>query len=216
MRNEFSVIRHAVLGVCCILSACATPTQPSAVIARISPDPAPVFNLQVVSPGGADGADAIYRSGQPKEEDWEYLEMKLGIKTVVKLNEFSDNISAAKELKLAQDHHIDVIPIYMQPEDAPHNLNLSAHPDESVLMRAVNALETKNNWPVLVHCSHGKDRTGLVVAVYSVRNKKFCKEAALKQMEYYGTSSILTGLKPMLNNPNIIESPNCINEWNAK
>ncbi len=214
MRNVFYVIRLAMLGVCFILTACPTKTQQSAIISRISPDPAPVFNFQVVNAGGIDGAEAVYRSGQPKKEDWDYLE-KLGIKTVIKLNEFSDIESAAEEIKLANDHHINVIPIYMQPEDLPHNLDLSAHPDENVLNQAVEALENSKR-PVLVHCSHGKDRTGLVVAVYRVRYKNYCTEAALKEMEHYGTSSSLSGLKPMLRSPNIIESSSCTNDWIAK
>jgi protein tyrosine phosphatase (PTP) superfamily phosphohydrolase (DUF442 family) len=214
MRNILSVIRLALLGLCFILTACTTKTQQSAIIARISPDPAPVFNFQVVNSGGSDGADAVYRSGQPKNGDWDYLE-KIGIKTVIKLNEFSDIESAAEEIKLANDHHINVIQMYMQPEDFPHNLDLSAHPDENLLRQAVEALESSKR-PVLVHCSHGKDRTGLVVAVYSVRNKNYCKEAALKEMDYYGTSSSLSGLKPMLDSPDIIESPGCTNEWIAK
>jgi protein-tyrosine phosphatase len=215
MRNVYAVIRLAWLIVCLILTACATPTQPSAVIARKSPNPAPVFNFQIVSAGGSAGADAVYRSGQPKKEDWDYLE-KIGVKTVVKLNLFSSDTEESEELSLAKKHNIKVIPIYMAPEDYPHNLNPWASPDEKALMQAVEALENKNNWPVLVHCSHGKDRTGLVVAIYSVRNKNYCKDAAYKQMQYYGTNPFLFGLKPMLDSPNIKENPDCTHEWDTK
>lgn len=214
MREVYSAIRLAMLGVCLILTGCTT-TQPSAVIARKSPDPAPIFNFQIVSPGGTDGADAVYRSGQPKKEDWDYLE-KIGVKTVVKLNKFSSDADASEELGLAKMHNINVIPIYMPPEDFPDNINPWASPDEKVLLQAVEALEDKNNWPVLVHCSHGKDRTGLIVAVYSMRNKNFCKDAAYEQMKYYGANPFLLGLKPMLDSTNIKESPSCIHEWSAK
>lgn len=215
MRNVYAVLRLAMLGACLILTACATPTQPSAVIARKSPDPAPIFNFQIVSQGGTDGAEAVYRSGQPKKEDWDYLE-KIGVKTVVKLNQFSSDADESEELGLAKKHNINVIPIYMPPEDFPKNINLWASPDEKVLMQAIEALENKNNWPVLVHCSHGKDRTGLVIAVYSVRNKNLCKDAAYKQMKYYGTNPLLFGLKPMLDSTSIKENPDCTHEWTAK
>ena len=216
MRNVYAVIRLTLLGVCLILTACATPTQPSAAIARKSPGPVPVFNFQIVSPGGTNGANAVYRSGQPTgDAEWDYLE-KIGIKTVVKLNKFSSDVDESEELRLAKKHNINLIPIYMPPEDFPHNFNLWASPDEKVLMQTVEALENKNNWPVLVHCSHGKDRTRLVVAVYSVRNKNFCKDAAYKQMKYYGTNPFLFGLKPMLDSPNIKENPDCTHEWTAK
>jgi Tyrosine phosphatase family len=212
MRNVYAVIRHAMLCVCFALAACATPTQPSAAVVKKSPEPAPVFNFQIVSSGGADGANAVYRSGQPKgDAEWAYLE-RIGIKTVVKLNEFSKEADESEELSLAKKHNIDVIPIYMPPEDFPQNWNPWAHPDEKALMQAVEALENNNNLPVLVHCSHGKDRTGLVVAVYSVRNKKYCKDAALNEMKYYGTSPFLFGLKPMLDSPNIIQNPSCTHD----
>lgn len=209
MRKTFPVIRLTAFGVCLILTACATPTQPSAVIARISPDAAPIFNLHVVSPVGTDSANTVYRSGQPRGDvEWGYLR-KMGIKAVVKLNEFSSDVNESEERSLAEKHNINLIRIYMAPEDFPHNWNPWAHPDEKTLMRAVEALENRNNLPALVHCSHGKDRTGLVVAVYSVRNKKYCKDTALNEMEHYGTSPFLFGLKPMLDSPNIKPSADC-------
>ena len=212
MRKADSVIRLTVFGVCLILTACTTQTQLSAVIARISPDAAPIFNLHVVSPDGTDSANAVYRSGQPRgDAEWDYLK-KMGIKTVVKLNEFSSDVNESEERSLAEKYNINLIRIYMAPEDFPHNWNPWAHPDEKALMQAVETLENRHNLPALVHCSHGKDRTGLVVAVYSVRNKKYCKDAALDEMEYYGTSSFLFGLKPMLDSPNITPSPDCTHQ----
>lgn len=202
--NNATVIRFAVLGFCWNLTACMTHTQPSAVIAGISPKPAPVFNFQVVSTG-SDGASAVYRSGQPTEDDWGYLE-QLGIKTVIKLNQFSGKVSSEDEVKAARAHHIAIIPVYMPPEDLPHNLDLSAHPDKKVLEQALSALANSNR-PVLVHCSHGKDRTGLVIAAYRIRYNNWCKKDAIKEMEYYGTNPLLTGLKPMLDD--IGESPSC-------
>ncbi|MDO8282230.1 MAG: tyrosine-protein phosphatase [Thermodesulfovibrionia bacterium] len=217
MRNVYPVIRLAMLGVCLILTACATLTQPSAVIAIKDPHPAPVYNFHIVIPGGTDGVGAIYRSGQPKgDADWCYLE-KIGIKTVVKLNKFSSDADESEELRLAKKHNINVIPLYMQPEDFPHNLNPWASPDENILKQAIEALEKGNNWPVLVHCSHGKDRTGLVIAAYTVRNKNFCKDTAYAQMRYYGTNPLLFGIKPRLyNSPNIKENPGCTHEWIAQ
>ncbi|MHB1619975.1 MAG: tyrosine-protein phosphatase [Sulfuricella sp.] len=210
MRNVYIAIRLAMLGVCLIMAACATPTKPSAVIASQGPHPAPINNFQIVI------TDGVYRSGQPKEDaDWDYLN-RIGIKTVVKLNRFSSDTTDVKELQLANKHGINVIPIYMQPEDFPHNWNPWASPDENALRQAIKALENRNNWPVLVHCSHGKDRTGLVVAIYSVRNKNFCKDAAYKQMKYYGSNPLLFGIKPMLDSHNIKENPDCTHEWIAQ
>ncbi|MGP1685073.1 MAG: tyrosine-protein phosphatase, partial [Giesbergeria sp.] len=155
-----------------LLFGCATPTQRSADIATQEPHPSPINNFQIVI------ADGVYRSGQPKgEADWNYLK-NIGITTVVKLNKFSSDADEAEEFRMARERNIKVIPIYMQPEDFPHNLNPWASPDLKDLMQAIEVLENRGNGKVLVHCSHGKDRTGLVVAVYSVRNRNLCKDAA--------------------------------------
>jgi protein tyrosine/serine phosphatase len=190
-----------------LLFGCATPTQPSADIATQVPHQSPINNFQIVI------ADGIYRSGQPKgEADWNYLK-DIGVTTVVKLNKFSSDADEAEEFRMAKERKIKVIPIYMQPEDFPHNLNPWASPDFNDLMQTIKVLENRDKGKVLVHCSHGKDRTGLVVAVYSVRNKNFCKDAAYEQMKYYGANPILFGIKPVLDSPNIRENPSCTHKY---
>lgn len=171
-----------------ILSAC-THTRPSTIA-----NPENINNFHKID----QVEPAIYRSGQPQTaKQWAHLQ-KLGIRTVIKLNRYSPEASEEQELALAKQHGIKVLQIYMQPENMPHNFNLWAHPDLPTLMRAVAALENPDNLPALVHCSHGKDRTGLVVAAFSMRNKNYSLQDAIKEMEYYGNSPILFGLKPML------------------
>jgi protein tyrosine/serine phosphatase len=190
-----------------LLIGCTTSTRQSADIATQEPHPSPINNFQIVI------ADGVYRSGQPKgEADWDYLK-NIGITTVVKLNRFSSDADEAEEFRMAKERNIKVIPIYMQPEDFPHNLNPWTSPDLKDLMQAIEVLENRGNRKVLIHCSHGKDRTGLVVAVYSVRNKNFCKDAAYEQMKYYGANPILFGIKPVLDSPSISENPNCTHEY---
>ncbi len=198
-----TAIRLAMLGICLMTAACTTPTQRSADIIGKRPHPSPINNFQVVIPG------RIYRSGQPKDEaDWKYLN-SIGITSVVKLNKFSSDENEAIELCLAKKYGIKVIPVYMPPEDFPHNWNPLARPDEKDLLRAVMELENKSNGKVLVHCSHGKDRTGLVVAVYSVRNKNYCKDAAYAEMKSYGANPLLLRMKSALDDPHIKEHPGC-------
>lgn len=202
-----------ILGVS-LLFGCATPTRRSADIATTQlPHPSPIDNFQIVVQNG------VYRSGQPKlddknDSDWKYLK-EIGVTIVVKLNKFfceprySCVQNEVEEITKAEKYGMKVIPIYMQPEDWPQNWNPLAHPDLKDVMRAVEILENRGNEKVLVHCAHGKDRTGLVVAAYSVSNKNYCKDAAYLQMKYYGASSVLFGIKPVLYNENIVENPNC-------
>lgn len=167
-----------------------------------------IDNFQIVDP------DGIYRSGQPKNEaDWDDLK-KIGITTVVKLNEFP-SAGEADEFRMAEARGIKVIPIYIQPDDWPHNWNPWVKPNEYAIMYAVELLEKRGNEKFLVHCAQGKDRTGLVVAAYKVRNEKFklCKDAAYIEMKYYGTSPFLFGLKSVLDSPLIKERANCTHEY---
>ena len=169
---------------------------------------APIFNFHVVQTD-ASGQATVYRSGQPKTDaDWAYLQQR-GVRSVLKLNRHDAEVDAAQEMAQAQRHGIRLIPVYMQPEDFPHNWNLWAHPDEATLMRAVKVLEDPANAPILVHCAHGQDRTGRVVAAYSVRNKGYCKSTAVAEMKHYGTSPFLRGLQPMVMGPLLREPPQC-------
>ena len=114
---------------------------------------------------------------------------------------------------MAEKHDIKVVPIYIQPEDFPHNWNPWASPDLKDLMKVVKIIESRGKGKVLVHCSHGKDRTGLVIAIYSVRNKNLCKDTAYEQMKFYGASPFLFGLKPVLYSPDIKEDPGCTHDY---
>lgn len=196
------------LCVCLTLAACATPTRPSADIARVDPHPAPINNFQIVE------AKGLYRGGQPdKESDWDYLK-SIGISTVIKLNNYSSNTEARDELSAAEAHGINVIEIPMQPEDWPHNWNLWAAPANEQVNDAVRALETRENWPVYIHCSHGKDRTGLIVAIYRVRNNNYCKDTAYNEMNFYGANPFLFGPEQVLYGDDIKENAGCIKENN--
>lgn len=210
MKTKFSLqIANALaLSGCLTLAACATATRPSADIAGVDPHPAPIFNFQVV-----DAKNGLYRGGQPIEndqrDDWQYLK-SIGIKTVIKLNRYSSYVNEENELASAQRHGINVKEILMQPDDFPHNWNLWSTPTDEQIETAVSMLEDKNNWPIYIHCSHGKDRTGLIVAIYRVRNDNYCKSKASEEMDFYGANPFLLGLKKILNRKDISENINCI------
>ncbi len=207
MFTRHGVISFIVILGTTLLCGCAGSTQCLADVATQEPHTSPIKNFHIVIPNG------VYRSGQPKgEADWDYLK-NIGITIVVKLNKFSSDADEAVEFRMAKERNIKVIPLYMQPEDFPHNLNPWASPDLKDLTQAIEVLENRGNAKVLVHCSHGKDRTGLVVAIYSVRNKNFCKDAAYEQMKQYGANINLFGIKPMLDSKNIRENPGCNHEY---
>ncbi|SDB56009.1 Tyrosine phosphatase family protein [Pseudomonas sp. NFACC23-1] len=57
------------------------------------------------------------------------------------------------------------------------------HVDDSDILRALRAVKAAEaKGPVLMHCKHGSDRTGLVAAMYRVVVQGWSKEDALNEM----------------------------------
>ena len=49
--------------------------------------------------------------------------------------------------------------------------------------------------PVFVHCLHGCDRTGTIIACYRIRHDQWSPEAALREAQIYGLSVFERGMK---------------------
>ncbi|QJI39173.1 dual specificity protein phosphatase family protein [Pseudomonas sp. ADAK13] len=66
------------------------------------------------------------------------------------------------------------------------------HVDDSDVLAALRAIQdAEGNGPVLMHCKHGSDRTGLMAAMYRVVVQGWSKEEALSEMTLggFGASS---------------------------
>ncbi|WP_395609841.1 dual specificity protein phosphatase family protein [Pseudomonas sp. B22129] len=66
------------------------------------------------------------------------------------------------------------------------------HVDDSDVLAALRAIQAAEaNGPVLMHCKHGSDRTGLMAAMYRVVIQGWSKEDALNEMTLggFGTSN---------------------------
>jgi protein tyrosine/serine phosphatase len=56
------------------------------------------------------------------------------------------------------------------------------HPEEKEIIRFLRLAADESNGPILVHCQHGADRTGMMCAVYRVAVQGWTKDEALKEM----------------------------------
>ena len=64
------------------------------------------------------------------------------------------------------------------------------HVDDSDVLSALRAIqEAEADGPVLMHCKHGSDRTGLMAAMYRVVVQGWSKEEALNEMTLGGFGS---------------------------
>ncbi len=109
--------------------------------------------------------DSVYRSEQPNKNGMCELE-SLGIKTILNLRNCKDDINEIKDTHLILKH----IPI---------NTWRFSYDD------IVNALAVlgKSRKPILVHCLHGSDRTGAIVAAYRMTFENWSKEDAIAEFK---------------------------------
>ena len=110
-------------------------------------------------------SDRLYRGAQPTAEGFRQLE-KMGIKTVVDLRSFHSDRDEMKGTDLAYEH------ITMRPW----------HPEDKDLVRFLKIVNDPTRTPVFVHCQHGADRTGTMVAIYRVAVEGWTKDGAVEEM----------------------------------
>ncbi len=108
--------------------------------------------------------DRVYRSEQPAKEDFPLLE-ELGIREVLNMRRLhSDEEKAAgTNLKL---HRMKVNTGRMSIEQ---------------MVEALRMIRDARG-PILIHCWHGSDRTGAVIAMYRIVFQGVPKEDAIREM----------------------------------
>jgi protein tyrosine/serine phosphatase len=115
-------------------------------------------------------SDEMYRSAQPNKKQMKWLEDH-GIKTVINLRNIIDDKQEIKSTSLIQ------VRVPMRAKKINYN-------DVVNSLRAMRAAEK----PILVHCLHGSDRTGCMIAAYRMVMEDWPKEKAIAefQKEKYG------------------------------
>lgn len=155
-----------ILGVLC---GCKTNPTSTAAGSPI-PSQSPILNFHLVE-------DGIYRGARPELAGLQWLASQ-GIKTVINLEDDSDDVQA--EVAQAKTLGIEEITIPMSGFFAPT--------DDDV---ADAMIELNRIHPVFIHCQHGKDRTGLVIALYRVKVDGWDPEKAFKEWIDLGHSELL-------------------------
>ena len=165
--------------------ACPALTMPAAAESRV-----PVW----AEPMAVDGlpnlhkvTDNLYRSAQPSAEGMRNAE-KLGIKTVLNLR------GLHSDEDLAQGTNLNLTRI---------KINTWAMNEDNILEGLRIILQADG--PVLVHCRHGADRTGTLLAAYRMVVQGWSREAAIKEMLEggYGYHAVWGNLITLLENMDI-------------
>lgn len=107
----------------------------------------------------------LYRSGQPTAVGMRALR-KMGIKTVVNLRTFHSDLDEIGDTALGY------VQIAMQ----------AWNPEKRDILRFLKIATDDTRSPVLVHCKHGSDRTGVVYAAYRLVVCGWSKQEAIDEM----------------------------------
>lgn len=113
-------------------------------------------------------SDSLFRSEQPKTHSKEELQ-RLGIQSILNLRDDSSDSSLIK----ANEFYL-------------YNVKMKANNIESQKIDEVLQIIKTAPKPLLIHCKHGSDRTGLVVAIYRIREQNWTKEMAIFEMKKGG------------------------------
>ena len=183
-------LRHIVLAVLLIAAALTVqsyflffkpassdPTVASVSVPQAAQNPESAEVQKVIKSGKTVGiklagcpnlhkvSDTLYRGAQPTKEGFENLK-KLGIKTVVNLRDHHSDEALLQRVGL---HYVSI------PMDT---LDIKTQTVVDFLRVAVDP----NAAPVFVHCQHGADRTGTMVAAYRMVVQDWNQDRAIREM----------------------------------
>ncbi len=116
-------------------------------------------------------AHNLYRSGQPTADGFGQLESKLGIKHVISflpsVNDESLSPNTAIKFRRVPMNTWNIVP-----------------KDTITALKMIDS--GMSNGPALIHCQHGSDRTGMMVALYRIAFEGWSKDRASDEMQHGG------------------------------
>jgi protein tyrosine/serine phosphatase len=126
----------------------------------------------------------LYRCAQPTADGLKAAE-KLGIKTVISLRAFHSDKDEIESTRL-------------ETERIRFN---TWHPEDEDVVRFLKLVSNTNKGPFLVHCLHGADRTGTMIAIHRIAFEGWKKQDAIKEMTDggFGYHAVWTNLIKYLN-----------------
>jgi protein tyrosine/serine phosphatase len=127
----------------------------------------PVPNFRRVTPW-------LLRGGQPSPEGIQAL-ADMGVRTVISLRWRRRHIDGERQQVTALGmKYINI------------SLNYLFLPREDYIQSFLNILDNADNRPIFVHCLHGADRTGLLLAIFRITRQGWNVEDAYKEMKFCG------------------------------
>ncbi len=132
-------------------------------------------------------APMLYRGAQPDTEGFRELQ-RLGVRTVVNLRQFHSDRDKIHEAELSTELGYEHIRI------------ATWSPSQAQVLRFLQIATDPEQQPVFVHCMHGSDRTGMMIAAYRIVVQGWTKDEAIAEMTEggFGYHTIWAGLPKLL------------------
>jgi tyrosine-protein phosphatase SIW14 len=126
--------------------------------------------------------DNLYRGAEPDAAAVQNLK-QLGVKTIIDLRTGKE--VRAAEAGEARSNNITYTNVPLK--------GLGRPTDEQVA-KVLSLIESLEG-PVFIHCEHGCDRTGTIIACYRIKRDQWTGEAAQKEADLYGMSKLERGMR---------------------
>jgi protein tyrosine/serine phosphatase len=112
----------------------------------------------------------LYRSGQPRGVGLEFVKL-YGIRTLINLRK-PDSRGTPAEKAFAAENGLNF-----------YNFSIGSSTPEidETVKRFLAIAADKSQWPILVHCSRGKERSGVLAAIYRIEYDHWSNEDALEE-----------------------------------
>jgi tyrosine-protein phosphatase SIW14 len=125
----------------------------------------------------------VYRGGQPRQGGIQKL-ATLGVKTIINLRNDDERAEAeGREAGAAGLRYFNI------------PLGRLGRPQDAEVERVLSLINDPQNGVIFVHCAHGADRTGVIMAVYRITHDGWTSEQAKHEADRYGMKFWQRGMK---------------------
>ena len=118
--------------------------------------------------------EKLYRGAQPRRGGLMRLR-QLGVKTVINLRGSNEDMRSEEQQARTLGLNYFNVP-----------LGRIGRPSDEKVQRVIAILNAPENQPVFVHCNYGRDRTGLIIAIYRLANEGWTAKEAQREANRHG------------------------------
>jgi len=130
--------------------------------------------LQITIPNFHKVSDNLYRGGQPRPHEFAQLR-ELGVRSVISFRYSSEVMRQERILAAEANLNLFCIP-----------LSYFILPTRREIAKFFSVVDDAKNQPIFLHCLHGSDRTGMMVAMYRIARENWNVDDAYQEMKDCG------------------------------